>query len=312
MEESEKRIIISIISPVFKCRECLEELYIRLINTLEQISANFEIIFVNDSSPDGAWETINDLAKKDSRIKGINLSRNFGQHPAINAGLEYASGEWVVIMDCDLQDRPEEIIKLYQKAIEGYDIVFARREFRNDSYVKKLISKLFYILFNYLTSVHSDHTVANFGIYRSAAINEYRKIRGKNKVFPVLVRQIGFKSISLNVLHGKRGSGESAYSLSSLFKLAFDIIVTQSNKPLYLFIYFGFTIALLSFFYGLFLIIRFFSLNVPAGYTSIITAILFIGGLLFCNLGIIGIYLGKVYNETKGLPDYIIQETTFN
>ncbi len=134
------KIHISVISPVYGCKTCLYELYFRLKETLEKITPDFEIILVNDGSPDGAWETIVELANKDKRVKGIDLSRNFGQHYAITAGLDYCKGQWVVVMDCDLQDRPEEIIKLYDKSKEGVDIVLAQRINRRDSFFKKMLS----------------------------------------------------------------------------------------------------------------------------------------------------------------------------
>jgi polyisoprenyl-phosphate glycosyltransferase len=303
---------ISVVSPVYCCKNSLYELYFRLKETLEKINSDFEIILVNDASPDGAWELIVELSNKDKRVKGINLSRNFGQHNAINAGLDHCTGEWIIIMDCDLQDQPEEIGRLYTKATEGFDIVFARRGLRNDKFFKKTVSRFFYWVFNFLTNIPTDYSIANFGIYKDIIIKEYLKIKEREKVFPIVIRHIGFKSTVIEVIHAKRISGKSSYNIAKLIKLALKIIVTQSNKPLYISIYFGFAIALLAFLYGIYLIVRYFFLDVPLGYTSIIAAILFIGGIIFCNLGLIGIYLGKVFNEVKERPDYIIHEKTFN
>lgn len=302
---------LSVVSPVYGCENCLYELYQRLKITLEKINPDFEIILVNDASPDDAWNVIIDLAKKDPRVKGINLSKNFGQHNAINSGLQYCTGEWIVILDCDLQDQPEEISLLYEKTKQGFEIVFAQRKIRNDKFIKKTVSRFFYWVFNFLTKIPNDYSVGNFGIYKSLIIHEYNKINECEKVFPIMVRQLGFKSTSIDVFHAKRLTGESSYTYIKLIKLALRIIVTQTNRPLYLSIYFGFAIALLAFIYGIFLIIRYFFFDVPLGYTSIIATILFIGGILFCNLGIIGIYLGKVFNEVKKRSDYIIQEKTF-
>jgi hypothetical protein len=215
-------------------------------------------------------------------------------------------------MDCDLQDQPEEIGRLFEKATGGFDIVFARRELRNDNFFKKTVSRFFYWVFNFLTNIPTDYSIANFGIYKDIIIKEYLKIKECEKVFPIVIRHIGFKSTAIEVIHAKRISGKSSYNIAKLIKLALKIIVTQSNKPLYISIYFGFAIALLAFIYGIFLIIRYFFLDVPLGYTSIIAAILFIGGIIFCNLGLIGIYLGKVFNEVKERPDYIIHEKTVN
>jgi polyisoprenyl-phosphate glycosyltransferase len=305
-----ERIVLSVVSPVYGCETSLTELYLRLRQTLETITLNFEVILVNDGGPESTWALIKELNKRDGHVKGLNLSKNYGQHPAINAGLKYAKGDWIVVIDCDLQDKPEEILKMYNKAQEGYDIVFAKRIFRQDNVFKKAISRIFYIIFNYLSDIKTDYTVANFGIYSKNVITEYNNLKESGKIFPIVVRQIGFKTGSIEVDHGKRDSGKSGYSIFKLVKLALGIIISQSNKPLYLSIFIGFVIAFMSFFYGIYLLVRYYVLNVPPGYTSIIAAILFIGGLLFCNLGLLGLYFGKVLNEIKGKPDYIAKEFT--
>lgn len=301
----------SVVTPVYGCKTSLYELYFRLTKSFEELNSEFEIIMVNDGSPDGAWETIVELAQKDHRVKGIDLSRNFGQHNAITAGLDHCKGEWIVVMDCDLQDQPEEIIKLYNKTKEGFDIVFGKRTNRKDNVLKKYVSRIFYGLFNFLTDIKSDFTIANFGIYRDTAIKEYLKYKENFKVFPLLIRLIGFRSTAIDVIHGSRQGGKSSYNYSKLFKLALKIIVSHSNKPLYVSIFLGFLMAILSFIYGVILIIRYFFFNVPLGYTSIIVTILFIGGLILLMLGLIGIYLGKVFDQVKDRPLFIIQGKTF-
>jgi len=210
-----------------------------------------------------------------------------------------------------LQDQPEEIIKLYKKAQEGFEIVFAKRITRKDHFIKKLISRLFYRVFNFLSDIKIDYTIANFGIYSETAIKNFLKFKESSKVFPISIRLIGFRTTAIDVLHNKRKVGKSSYNYSKLISLALKIIVSQSAKPLFLSIYFGFIIAFCAFIFGMVLIIRFFLFDVPLGYTSIILTILFIGGLLFLNLGLIGIYLGKIYDEVKNRPVYIIQDKTF-
>ena len=299
---------ISIVIPVYGCDECLNELYFRLKSVIVQFTQDFEVIMVNDASPDNAWETIKILAKKDKRVKGINFSRNFGQHYAITAGLNYAKGEWIIVMDCDLQDQPEEIVKLYNKGQEGYDIVFARRAIRKDKYLKKLLSKLFYKFFDYFTNTKSDEAVATFGIYSKQVIINYRKLGERNRLFPISVRWLGFNIGYIDVKHTIRNSGKSSYTFSKLLNIAIDNIIAQSNKPLKLSIKFGFTLSLLSFLYGIYLILRKFFLDVSIGWTSIIVSIFFIGGLIFANFGLIGLYIGKIFEETQKRPLYIIKE----
>ncbi|PRM91337.1 glycosyltransferase [Arcobacter cryaerophilus gv. occultus] len=303
---------ISIITPVYGCCKSINNLYERLNKSLSTITENFEIIMINDSSPDNAWEAIKELAQKDDRVKGINLSRNFGQHKAITAGLDYAKGDWIVVMDCDLQDQPEEIIKLYNKAIEGYDIVFGRRAERKDSFFKKLSSTLFYKVYDYFTESKIDNTIANFSIISKKVLDNLNKLKEQNRSYPLFVNWVGFKRTEINIEHAQREEGKSSYTFTKLMNLAIDSIVSQSNKPLKLSIKFGFIVAFLSLFYGIVLILKYFIFSIPIeGWTSVMVSIYFIGGLLFANMGILGLYIGKIFDETKNRPIYIVQETTF-
>lgn len=307
-----KPIHISIVTPIYGCSSCLEKLYERIVATLTKITKDFEIIMVNDASPDNAWETIKELAQKDSRVKGINLSRNFGQHKAITAGLDYAQGEWVVVMDCDLQDQPEEILKLYNKAQEGYDIIFGRRTERKDGFFKKLGSKLFYKFFDYFTESNVDNTIANFSIISNKALQSVKRLREQNRSYPLFINWVGFKRTDVDIEHSKREEGKSSYTFSKLINLAIDSIISQSNKPLKLSIKFGFIVSLFSLIYGIWLVLRYFIHDISVeGWTSVMVSIYFIGGLLFANMGILGLYLGKIFDETKERPIYLVQETTF-
>ena len=307
-----KKIHISIVTPIYGCCQSLNKLYERLNKSLSTITNDFEVIMINDSSPDNAWETIKELSKKDNRVKGINLSRNFGQHKAITAGLDYAKGDWIVVMDCDLQDQPEEIIKLYNKAIEGYDIVFGRRMERKDTFFKKLSSKLFYKVYDYFTDSKIDNTIANFSIISKKVLNTLKKMREQNRTYPLFVNWIGFKRTEINIEHSSRDEGKSSYTFSKLINLAIDSIVSQSNKPLKLSIKFGFILSFLSLIYACLLVLRYFIFSIPVeGWTSVMVSIYFIGGLLFANMGILGLYVGKIFDETKNRPIYIISEITF-
>ncbi|WP_103919087.1 glycosyltransferase family 2 protein, partial [Candidatus Venteria ishoeyi] len=232
IENNSSSPYITVVTPVYGCAESLYELYNRLNTTLSKISTDFEIIMVNDASTDNAWEAIIELAEKDKRVKGICLSRNFGQHKAIIAGLDFASGEWVVVMDCDLQDQPEEILKLYNKAMEGFDIVWGRRVNRKDSYLKKLSSKIFYKIYDYFTESKVDNTIANFSIISKNVLYSLRKLKEQNQMYPLFIHWLGFSSTSIDIDHSIRAKGKSSYTLNKLFNLAIDGIVSQSNKPL--------------------------------------------------------------------------------
>jgi len=305
-------IHISVVTPVYGCSTSLEKLYERLSKTLSSITEKFEIIMINDASPDNAWEKIKLLSKTDRRVKGINLSRNFGQHRSITAGLDYANGDWVVVMDCDLQDQPEEIIKLYSKAQEGYDVVFGKRTERQDKYFKKLASKIFYKIYDYLTGYDTDHSIANFSIISKNVVKNFRNMREQHKPYGYFINWLGFNRTDIDVEHAPRIEGESSYSFKKLVDLATDNIISQSNKPLKMSIKFGFTMSFFSAGYALYLIVRFLFADISvAGWTSVMVSIYFIAGLLFLNMGFLGLYVGKIFDETKGRPLYIIDGTTW-
>ncbi|MCK4687653.1 MAG: glycosyltransferase family 2 protein [Candidatus Lokiarchaeota archaeon] len=304
-----EKIYISTVIPMYKCSQCIEELYKRLITSLEKITNNYEIIFVNDGSPGNDWDIIKKISSNDIHVKGINLSRNFGQHYAITAGLDYAKGEWVVVMDCDLQDQPEEIQKLYKKAQKGYDIVFGRRVIREDGYFKRLKSKIFFKIFYFFTNIKFDHTVANFSISKQIVIENFKNLEEHNRTFPLFMKWLGFKIGYETITHSKRFSGKTSYNFSKLINIVIGSVLAYSNKPLKLSIILGFFMSIITFICGLIIIIRYFFHSIPIqGWTSIIVSIFFLAGLIFINMGILGLYMGKIFNETKHRPLYIISE----
>lgn len=304
---------ISVVIPCYKCARFLDELHKRLTRCLEQVTEDFEIIFINDESPEHDWQIIKELAGKDRRVKGINLSRNFGQHYAITAGLNYCDGDWIVVMDGDLQDQPEEIKKLFEKTHDGYDIVVGKRENRKDSFFVKMTSRLFYIVFNYLTGQKFDNKVANFGIYSKRVIDHVKTLKEADRSFGLLVSLVGFPKIEIDIEHARRTSGKSAYSFQSRLNLAFNHILSHSNKPLILAIQAGFVISSLSLLYAFWLIIRyFFSAHVADGWTSLMVSLFFLSGLIIIVTGMVGLYVGKIYNEVKSRPLYIVKEIISN
>lgn len=299
----------SIVIPVYYGQGSVNELVERLAQTLHKIDANFEVILVEDGSPDESWAAIEKVCATHDFVKGIKLSKNFGQHNAITAGLSHAKGEWVVVMDCDLQDQPEEISKLYQKAQEGYDIVYAKRLERKDGFFKRLSSKLFYAVFGYLTNTKQDASVANFGIYSRQAIQAVLEMKDQVRYFPTMIQWVGFSSTKIEVEHSSRLDGESSYSWKSLLKLASDNIIAFSDKPLRITVKLGFAMALISFVTGLIYLIQYFSGAITViGFTSIIITISFLSGLIIMILGIIGLYLGKAFDQSKGRQNFIIHK----
>jgi dolichol-phosphate mannosyltransferase len=302
---------ISIVSPVYRAENILPELIKRIENALHKITYNFEIILVEDGSPDKSWEKIEELSKDKEYIKGIKLSRNFGQHYAITCGLDYAKGEWVVVMDCDLQDQPEEIEKLYNIALEGFDIVLARRAERKDSFFKKFFSKIFYRTLGYLTGTEQDETIANFGIYSHKVIEVLSGMKETIRYFPAMVKWVGFNAVKLDVCHAKRDEGKSSYNFKKLMNLALDIILAFSDKPLRLVVKAGLLISFVSLIITALYFIKWLKGDVIVlGYTSLIISIWLLSGVIISTLGVIGLYVGKIFEGVKGRPIYIISNST--
>jgi dolichol-phosphate mannosyltransferase len=300
---------ISVVSPVYCCADCLGALCERIESALGSIGVSHEIVLVDDASPDGAWPVMRELAASDPRIKAVGLSRNFGQHAAIAAGLEHARGGWLVVMDCDLQDRPEEIAALYAKAQEGYDIVFAEREARQDGWLKRTSSRAFIALLNWLSGADYDYRTANFGIYSRAVIDAVRSMGDRARFFPVMVRWTGFRRASIPVQHDARGNGGSSYTLKKLVKLGLDTMLSYSDKPLRLVATAGIVISLIALVMTGFSLYRYLHGDVTvAGYTSLIASMWLLAGVMLFCMGIIGLYVGRVFESVKSRPMFIVRE----
>src|SRR3990167_3103414 len=299
---------LSVVIPVYGSDTALSELYRRLQATLEGIGLTFEVIFVNDASPDNGWKVIRELAAKDKRVRGLNLSRNFGQYPAITAGLSARRGEWVVVMDCDLQDQPEEIGEMYRKAQEGFFVVVGSRQKRHDSRVRSFVSSAFYATLGYRTGTVQDRTVANFGIYHRRVIEAILSLQDHMRYFSVMVRWVGFRTATVPVEHAKRQGGKSGYSLRKLFSLATDIILAYSERPRRLIIKIGLIVLGCASAYLLFVIARGLFAEPATQFEILIGSLWLIFGLLSTMLGVVALYLGKTFDETKKRPIYIVQE----
>lgn len=303
---------ISIVIPVFKAELILEELVRRLKQTLKDISEEFEIILVDDCGNDNSWDIISKLARDDNRIKGIRFSRNFGQHYAITAGLDHANGDWVVMMDCDLQDPPEEIINLYNKANEGFDIVLARRMSRNDGRFNELTSRFFYKVIGSLMGAEFDPAVGTFRIMSKKVVRNFTSMREQLRFVGGLVQWMGFKTTYIDVPRTNRHSGESTYTFRKRMSLALSAIISFSDKPLRISIKFGFLMSFFSVIYAVYLIYRklFEGISIE-GWTSVMVSLYLLSGIIIMILGVLGVYIGKTFDQTKNRPLYIIDETTF-
>lgn len=299
----------SVVVPVYGCRDALPELHRRLVETLEQMGKSFELIFVDDHDKQNSWEEIFRICQQDKRVRGIKLSRNFGQIRAITAGLDNAKGDWIVVMDCDLQDRPESIPELYGKACEGFDVVFAKRVDRKDSALTKFLSKSFYKVYEYFTDGTYDASLCNFSISRRIVIQNYCKLREHNRGYTMFIKWLGFRQTAIELVGDERFSGSSSYSFSKKMNMAFELITAQSNKPLQLSIRIGFVISLIAFAFLTYTVFRQLLFNDgAAGWTSLIASIYLMGGIILAAIGVVGLYVGNIFTEVKNRPLYVIEE----
>lgn len=299
---------ISVVVPVYGCPEAVMPLCERVSTTVESITPDYEIVLVNDACPKGSWKEVEKACSENPHVIGIELSRNFGQIRAITAGLDHCDGDWIVVMDCDLQDRPEGILDLYKKAKEGYDVVFARRKDRKDTKLVKWLSRTFYKVYDYFTDGNYDSTICNFSISKREVIQQYCNMREQNRAYTLFLKWIGYKQAAIDIVSDERFAGESSYNFARKINMATQFITAQSNKPLLLSVRLGFLLAGLSFAFIIWKIVVYFATgDVPSGWTSMIVSLYFLGGIVLIFLGVLGIYIGYVFNEVKNRPLYVVR-----
>jgi glycosyltransferase involved in cell wall biosynthesis len=302
-------IPLSIISPVYGAEAIVNELVKQILSAAKSTCTDYEIILVEDGSPDRSWEAIERVCMEFPEVRGVKLSRNFGQHYAISAGLSLAKGDWVVVLDCDLQDRPAEIPKLLKKAYEGYDVVQARRSFRQDGFFKKLSSRVFYSTLGWLTGTKHDPAISNFGVYSSQVIKAINSMPESIRYFPTMVRWVGFKATTVNVEHAARTEGKTSYNLNRLLNLALDICLAYSDKPLRLVVGTGFVISLVGFVFAAVTVVQALRGEILVlGYASLIVSLWLLSGLMIFIIGVVGLYVGKCFEGVKRRPPFIISQ----
>jgi polyisoprenyl-phosphate glycosyltransferase len=300
---------LSIVIPVYGCAGCLDELVSRLAKVLQDVASTWEIILVDDGSKDSAWEVISALIENFPNVIGVELSRNFGQHRAITAGLSVCKGDWVVIMDGDLQDQPEEIPQLIDGAIGGYDVVLARRANRKDRLIKRISSKIFYKILGALTDQEYSSEIANFGCYKRSVIEAVLSLGDYTRFFPLFVKWVGYRTTSVEVVHAKRETGKTAYTFKRAYKLAVDAILAFSDKPLRLIVSTGFFLSIVSFVVAIFYFIGALKkLYIVQGWATIIISMWFLAGFITFLLGLIGLYIARIFDQTKNRPVFIIRQ----
>jgi dolichol-phosphate mannosyltransferase len=300
---------ITVVAPVLNEEKNIKELISRLESNLKLLQKEYEIIIIDDGSIDQTWNTLLSCVEKNQYIKAIRLTRNFGQHYAIAAGLHHANGDWVVVMDGDLQDRPEIIPSLVAKALEGNDVVFVSRKNRPESHLYKILQKIFYLLLNILSGLKFDNTQANFSIINRKVVDSYKLFNENVRFYGSVIKWLGYKSVSIEADHGSRFAGKPSYSLKSRFKLASEIILTFSDRPLKFAIFLGLQMTLVSAGVVFWIMYNYFQFGYSVlGWPSLIASIFLVGGILSSLIGVLGIYLGQVFRQVKMRPLYIIDK----
>src|ERR1700694_1769550 len=304
---------ISVVAPVYNQRAAtLIELVQRLSVSVSTITEDFEIVLVDDGSVNDAWLTIGNLARVDPKVRGFHLARNFGQHVAITAGLDHANGDWVVVMDADLQDRPEVIPELYAKAQEGYDVVFVNRVQRPESFVYRMIAASFYLILNALFGQDYNRLQGNFSIVSGNAVRAFRLLREPGRFYGGMLRWVGFRHGSIRASHAAPDAGQSSYSFLKRVRLALILSVSFSTRLLYISIVIGLMMAVVSFvMVGFIIIDKIIYPEYPLqGWPSVMTAIFFTAGVTNVAIGLTGIYIGQILQQTRGRPLYVVAATT--
>ena len=301
---------LSVVIPVFNESSLIDELIKRVKKNVNLITDDYEMIIVDDGSEDNTWNSIENEAKSENKIKGIKFSRNFGHHYAITAGLHNSTGDWVVVMDGDLQDRPEVIPELYKKAQEGFDVVFVSRQNRPEKLYYRIAQKFFYWILTSLSGLDFDSRQANFSIINQRVVDAFKKFPENARFYGSTIKWLGFKRSFILADHGVRHSGKPSYTIRKRIKLASDIILSFSERPLKLAIGFGLLISSISILLALWIFYGTFKWGYSVtGWSSVIVSILFSSGIILTVLGIIGIYLGRIFQEVKRRPLFIISET---
>jgi polyisoprenyl-phosphate glycosyltransferase len=305
-----EKILCSVVIPVYNEELVLLETYKRLKSVMDSLKESYELIFVNDGSRDKSEAILGTICETDPRVKLVDFSRNFGHQMASTAGMDYSSGETIVLIDADLQDPPEIIPQMLEKWREGFDVVYGVRVKRKgETFFKKLTSKLFYRLLNSMTEVVIPLDTGDFRLIGRKVCDALKTTNERNRYIRGLISWMGFKQTGLEYVRDKRFAGESKYPLGKMFKFAFDGITAFSYKPLKLATYFGSFVSILSFIYLLVVIYQgLFTNSTVTGWASTLAVSLFFNGIVLIILGIMGEYIGRIFDEVKGRPLYIIRD----
>lgn len=306
-----QQIVCSVVVPMYNEEEVVLETYRRLKTVMEDIHETYEIVFVNDGSKDKTSELIYQICEKDEKVKLLDFTRNFGQQIAVTAGMDYTEGQCIIVIDGDLQDPPELIKDMMDKWREGYDVVYAKRiKRKGETLFKKITSLIFYRVLRGMTDVDIPVDTGDFRLIDRKVCDCLKRINERHRYVRGIISWLGFKQTGVEFVREERFAGNTKYPIKKMVDFALDAIASFSYKPLKIAIYIGFLLSFTSFFYLVIVICQklFFPENLMVGWASILAVNLFFNGIVLLILGIIGEYIGRIYDETKGRPLYVIKE----
>jgi dolichol-phosphate mannosyltransferase len=299
---------ISVVIPVYNCAGCLPALHERLSATLSALTSDYEIVLVDDRSRDDAWAVMSELARADGRLRIVRLSRNFGQHAAITAGLTRARGDWTVVMDCDLQEPPEEIARLWAKAQEGYDVVRATREGRRHSAFRRLSASLYRRMLSEREG-GGEIEFSTLSMISRKVVDAFLQLRDRDREYQLVLDWLGFSQATISFAHAERaGESPSAYGLRELVGVALDGMFFRTTVLLRWIVLLGFVVALAGFSLGAYAVFARIVEGGPPGYTSIVVLLVLLSGVILISLGVVGLYVGRIFDQVKGRPLFVVDE----
>lgn len=305
------KTVISVVIPMYNEEQVVYESYKRLKEVMESLDERYEMIFVNDGSRDATPLILRRICENDPTVHFIDFSRNFGHQTAISAGMDYSQGEAVVVIDADLQDPPEVIPQMIAKWREGYDVVYGKRAVRlGETLFKRVTSALFYRILKRLSDVDIPLDTGDFRLIDRKVCDALKLVKERNRYVRGIISWLGFKQTGVEYVRDKRFAGETKYPLKKMLRFAFDGITSFSSKPLKLSSYVGAVVSCAGFAYLLVVVfLKLFTGQTVAGWASVMAVSLFFNGIVLLMLGIIGEYIGRIYDEAKGRPLYVIRET---
>lgn len=302
---------LSVVIPVYGCAGCLTELHARLTLVVRNLGVSYELLFVDDRDPGGSWILLEELAERDPHVRALRLSRNFGQHAAITAGLAQSRGRWTVVMDCDLQNPPEEISRLYARANEGFEVVYGRRITRQHPWFRRAASAAYFWILNALVGTSLSGDYDNFSIISARVRDTFLEVQDADRHYLMILNWLGFTSTTVDVRHAPRLEGESTYTFRALLQFAIAGLFFQTTTVLRWITYLGFGISAVGGGLAIFFLVNRFAVQHPyPGWTSLAVLLLLLGGFIIVATGVTGLYIGKIFTQVKQRPLYVVENDT--